>query len=62
MKNNISRSDLDALISYLQQDDPKLTHGPLVRKFEEEWSKWLGVKHSVMLNSGASANEILFVN
>jgi CDP-6-deoxy-D-xylo-4-hexulose-3-dehydrase len=56
MKNNISRSDLDALISYLQQDDPKLTHGPLVRKFEEEWSKWLGVKHSVMLNSGASAN------
>ena len=58
MKNNISRSDLDALINYLKQDDPKLTHGPLVRKFEEEWSKWLGVKHSVMLNSGASANDL----
>ena len=58
MKNNISRSDLDALIDYLKQDDPKLTHGPLVRKFEEEWSKWLGVKHSVMLNSGASANDL----
>jgi len=58
MKNNINRSDLDALITYLQQDDPKLTHGPLVRKFEEEWSKWLGVKHSVMLNSGASANDL----
>ena len=58
MKNNISRSDLDVLINYLQQDDPKLTHGPLVRKFEEEWSKWLGVKHSVMLNSGASANDL----
>jgi CDP-6-deoxy-D-xylo-4-hexulose-3-dehydrase len=58
MKNNISRSDLDALINYLEQDDPKLTHGPLVREFEEEWSKWLGVKHSVMLNSGASANDL----
>jgi CDP-6-deoxy-D-xylo-4-hexulose-3-dehydrase len=31
MKNNISRADLDALIIYLKQDDPKLTHGPLVR-------------------------------
>jgi CDP-6-deoxy-D-xylo-4-hexulose-3-dehydrase len=58
MKNNISRSDLDALIAYLKQDDPKLTHGPLVRTFEEEWSKWLGVSYSVMLNSGASANDL----
>lgn len=58
MKNNISRSDLDALIAYLKQDDPKLTHGPLVRAFEEEWSKWLGVSYSVMLNSGASANDL----
>jgi CDP-6-deoxy-D-xylo-4-hexulose-3-dehydrase len=58
MNNNIIRSDLDAMIKYLQQDDPKLTHGPLVKKFEEEWSKWLGVKHSVMLNSGSSANDL----
>jgi CDP-4-dehydro-6-deoxyglucose reductase, E1 len=58
MRNNISRSDLDAIITYLKQDDPKLTHGPLVRTFEEEWSKWLGVKHSIMLNSGASANDL----
>lgn len=58
MKNNISRSDLNKLIEYLQQDDPKLTHGPLVKKFEDEWSKWLGVKHSIMLNSGSSANDL----
>ena len=55
MHNNVTRSDLDKMIEYLEQDDPKLTHGPLVKKFEEEWSKWLGVKHSVMLNSGSSA-------
>jgi len=58
MHNNITRSDLDKMIEYLEQDDPKLTHGPLVRKFEEEWSKWLGVKHSVMVNSGSSANDL----
>ena len=58
MKNNISRSDLNKLIEYLQQDDPKLTHGPLVKRFEDEWSKWLGVKHSIMLNSGSSANDL----
>jgi CDP-6-deoxy-D-xylo-4-hexulose-3-dehydrase len=29
-----------------------------VKKFEEEWSKWLGVKHSLMVNSGSSANDL----
>jgi CDP-6-deoxy-D-xylo-4-hexulose-3-dehydrase len=58
MQNNISRTDLDKMIEYLAQDDPKLTHGPLVKQFEEEWSRWLGVKHSIMLNSGSSANDL----
>lgn len=58
MRNNILREDLDAVISHLRQDDPILTHGANVRAFEEEWSKWLGVKHSVFVNSGASANLI----
>src|SRR3989344_3915270 len=56
MRNNIARSDLDAVIEHLKQDDPILTNGPNVRAFEEEWSHWLGVKHSVFVNSGASAN------
>ncbi len=56
MRNNILREDLDAVIEHLKQDDPKLTHGANVRAFEEEWSKWLGVKYSVFVNSGASAN------
>lgn len=56
MRNNILREDLDVLIEYLKQDDPILTHGANVRAFEEEWSKWLGVKYSVFINSGASAN------
>lgn len=56
MNNNITREDLDALIAFLQQDDPILTQSKNVRQFEAEWSKWLGVKYSVFVNSGASAN------
>ncbi len=56
MKNNIAREDLDAVIEYLQQDDPILTQSKNVRAFEEEWSRWLGVRHSVFVNSGSSAN------
>ncbi len=56
MRNNILREDLDAVIAHLQGDDPMLTHGAQVRAFEQEWSEWLGVRHSVFVNSGASAN------
>lgn len=56
MRNNIARDDLDALIEHLKQDDPILTNGPNVRAFEQEWNEWLGTKHSVLVNSGASAN------
>jgi CDP-6-deoxy-D-xylo-4-hexulose-3-dehydrase len=56
MRNNIIRSDLDAVIEYLKQDDPILTNYGNVQAFEEEWSRWLGVKYSVFVNSGSSAN------
>lgn len=56
MRNNILREDLDAVIEHLRQDNPMLTNGAQVRAFEAEWSRWLGVKHSVFVNSGASAN------
>ena len=55
MRNNILREDLDAVIEHLKQEDPILTHGANVRAFEAEWSAWLGVKHSIFVNSGASA-------
>lgn len=56
MRNNIIREDLDLLINYLKNNDPILTQSKNVRLFEEKWSEWLGVKHSVFVNSGASAN------
>jgi len=58
MVNNIEKVDLDEVISHLKLPDPKLTHGPMVEKFESEWNQWLNSKFSVMVNSGASANDI----
>jgi CDP-6-deoxy-D-xylo-4-hexulose-3-dehydrase len=56
MMNNITRADLDAVIEFLKQEDPILTQSANVRAFEKEWSEWLGVRYSVFVNSGASAN------
>ncbi|HVS35262.1 MAG TPA: DegT/DnrJ/EryC1/StrS aminotransferase family protein [Gemmataceae bacterium] len=56
MRNNITRDDLDAVCELLRQDDPVLTQSHNVRAFEREWSEWVGVRHSVFVNSGSSAN------
>jgi len=55
MKNNITVEDRNALIEFLKEDNI-LTQSQNVREFEKEWSEWLGVKYSVFVNSGASAN------
>ena len=57
MENNITRKDINTLISFLQKE-PILTQSENVSAFEQEWSEWLGVKHSVFVNSGSSANLI----
>lgn len=56
IKNNIEENDLKDVIKHLNGDDPILTNGPKVREFEKKWSEWLGVKYSVFVNSGSSAN------
>ena len=56
IRNNFNRDDLDAVINLLRQDDPRLTNGQNVKAFEAAWSDWLGVKFSVFVNSGSSAN------
>ena len=57
MANNITRDDLNAVIRFLRKS-PILTQSAQVRAFEEEWSQWVGVRHSVFVNSGSSANFI----
>ena len=59
MESNITRADLDAVIEFLKQDPPPiLTNSKKCREFEEAWSKWLGVRYSVFVNSGSAANVI----
>ena len=57
MSNNISEEDKEILADFIRTSD-RFTNGPKVREFEDAWSRWLGVKHSLFVNSGASANYI----
>ena len=57
MENNITMEDLNVLIEFLKRN-PRLTQSTNVDAFEREWSEWLGVRYSVFVNSGASANLI----
>lgn len=57
MENNVTLEDRNAVIEFLK-GDPILTQSANVRAFEQEWSQWLGVRRSVFVNSGASANFI----
>lgn len=59
MSNNITREDLNVLVNFLNQDPaPILTNSKKVLEFEKLWSEWLGVKYSVFVNSGSSANQL----
>ena len=57
INDNISKNDKRILCEFILSTD-RLTNGPKVREFEKVWSEWLGVKHSVMVGSGAAANYI----
>ena len=57
MSNNILQKDKKVLINFINRSN-QFTNGPKVKEFEKKWSKWLGVKFSTFVNSGASANLI----
>jgi CDP-6-deoxy-D-xylo-4-hexulose-3-dehydrase len=59
MEDNIDKEDIKNLINFLSSPNiPKLTNGPKVVEFENAWGNWLGTKYNLMVNSGASANEL----
>jgi len=55
VKDTIDSKDINMLIDWLKTN-PRLTKGDLTIEFEKIWSKWLGVKYSIFVNSGSSAN------
>lgn len=57
INDNITRKDKEVLSDFILNSN-RFTNGPKVKEFETLWSEWLGVKHSIMVNSGASGNFI----
>ena len=57
MSNNILPNDKKVLVNFINRSS-QFTNGPKVKEFEQNWSKWLGVKYSTFVNSGSSANLI----
>tara|TARA_A100001015_G_scaffold321593_1_gene453255 strand:- start:2293 stop:3471 length:1179 start_codon:yes stop_codon:yes gene_type:complete len=57
MENNIDDGDIEALQTFIKKNKNKIfTQSKKVSEFEKKWSKWLGVKYSIFVNSGSSAN------
>jgi len=57
MENNISEQDISAVFTFLKKNKKRIfTQSEKVSQFEKSWSRWLGVKYSIFVNSGSSAN------
>ena len=56
MQSNFTKSDIIAATKILRKKNIILTQSKQVQEFEKKWSKWLGVKYTVFVNSGSSAN------
>ena len=57
--DTVDDQDIKELIGWLQSK-PWLTQGSLVRQFEEGWSRWLGTQYALFVNSGSSANLLMY--
>lgn len=59
-EDTINKEDLDAWADWLKSDPPpQLTMGPLVKAYEDKWSRWVGRNYSIACNSGSSANLLM---
>ena len=56
MHNNFTKTDMIAARKLFKGKNIILTQSKKVQEFERKWSKWLGVKYSIFVNSGSSAN------
>ena len=60
MHDNISIEDRKIAAKYIRNSNI-FTQSKKVKEFEQKWSKWLGVKYSIFVNSGSSANYLTFL-
>lgn len=61
MKDAITEDQRAKLCEFIMSTT-RYTCGKKVLEFEEEWSKWLGAKHSLMVTSGSTANFLLLAS
>ena len=59
VKNTISKEEMVELGKWFSSN-PRHTRGILCEEFENKWSGWLGTKYSHFVNSGSSANLLIF--
>jgi CDP-6-deoxy-D-xylo-4-hexulose-3-dehydrase len=57
--DTIDQADLSDLIGWLQTN-PWLTLGTLTTEFERRWADWVGVPYALFVNSGSSANLLMY--
>jgi CDP-6-deoxy-D-xylo-4-hexulose-3-dehydrase len=58
MQDTISKKDKLRMIKFILTAK-KFTSDSMVKKFEYDWSNWLGAKHSLFVSSGSTANFLL---
>jgi CDP-6-deoxy-D-xylo-4-hexulose-3-dehydrase len=58
MKDTLTWKDRLNLAKFVMTAD-RFTQGRKVEQFEDAWSKWLGVEHSLFVTSGSTANFLL---
>lgn len=58
-EDTIDEQDIEELIGWLRTN-PRLTQGELVREFERTWAAWIGRRYAVFVNSGSSANLLMY--
>jgi CDP-6-deoxy-D-xylo-4-hexulose-3-dehydrase len=59
MFDNITLKDRVLAANFLKKNNI-FTQSKKVKEFEKKWSNWLGVKYSIFVNSGSSANFLTF--
>ena len=59
INDSINFDDKKNIVDFVMTENVRFTQGDKVAEFENEWSNWLGIKNSVFVNSGASANYIM---
>ena len=59
INDSITKEDKKTLTDFVNTDGVRFTNGEKVKEFERKWSEWVGCKHSIYVNSGASANYIM---